>query len=179
MSKLEEIIIAVDPGNSETAIVVYDKSLRQIITHGKHPNANLLDIIKELHILWPSDTTELVIEMVASYGMPVGRTVFDTCIWAGRFIQAWNRKYRLIVRKDVKMHLCNSNRATDANIRQALMERYGSDREHAIGTKKTPGPLYGLGNDERAALALAITAAETKSSYTLGENTSNEKSDPA
>jgi hypothetical protein len=66
------------------------------------------------------------------------------------------------------MHLCNTNRATDANIRQALMDKYGSTQQVAIGTKKAPGPLYGFGNDERAALALAFTAVETACNYTLG-----------
>ena len=51
---------------------------------------------------------KLVIEMIASYGMAVGKEVFDTCVWIGRFIelaslQAIEVEY--IYRKDEKMNL--------------------------------------------------------------------------
>lgn len=99
----------------------------------------------------------LAIEMIASYGMAVGSEVFDTCIWIGRFIQAWNGPYTQVFRKDVKMHLCGQTKAKDANVRQALIDRFGPGKDKAIGTKKNPGPLYGISGDIWAALAVAVT----------------------
>ena len=167
-------IIAIDPGNTETAVVEYDPDSKIPFSWGKLPNS---EVVNKLHLRreGADDTeVELVIEMVASYGMPVGRTVFDTVIWIGRFYEIWTNRGccaspRLVVRRDVKMHLCHSVKANDANIRQALIDRFGGTQETAVGTKKKPGPLYKLCNDERAALALAITAAETPSRYEIGE----------
>jgi len=162
-------IIAIDPGNMNTALVVYDCVTKRPIFAQKASNADILNILHSKVTRY--DDSQVCIEMVASYGMPVGRTVFDTCVWIGRYLQHMvpQRIARLIVRKDVKMHICGSTRATDANIRQALIDRYGNTAAVAVGTKKDPGPLYKLGNDERAALALAITAAETTSEYKTGE----------
>jgi hypothetical protein len=104
----------------------------------------------------------LALEMIASYGMPVGREIFETCLWIGRFIEAWEMRqgrYQLIYRKDVKLFHCESARATDANIRAALIDRYGPGKERAIGKKSSPGPLYGLKGDHWAALAVALKAA--------------------
>lgn len=104
---------------------------------------------------------ELIIEEIASYGMPVGREVFQTVRWSGRFEEAYG-KARYIPRLNVKMHICKSPKANDSTIRQALIDRFGPGREKAIGTKKNPGPLYGISGDQWAALALALTALETK-----------------
>lgn len=101
----------------------------------------------------------LAIEMIASYGMPVGREVFETCVWIGRFIEAWGGPYTLVYRKDVKLHLCGQPRAKDSNIRQALIDRYGG-KDRAVGKKATPGPLYGVSADVWSALAIAVTFAD-------------------
>jgi hypothetical protein len=90
------------------------------------------------------------IEMIASYGLPVGREVFETCLWIGRFMERLDKPTRLIYRKDVKLHLCNSPRAKDGNVRQALVDKYGKP-----GTKKNPGKLYGISGHLWAALAVA------------------------
>jgi len=60
-----------------------------------------------------------------------------------------------ISRRAVKLHLCGSARAKDANIRQALIDRYGGSA--AIGRKAAPGPLYGVSKDVWSALAIAVT----------------------
>ena len=86
--------------------------------------------------MYNSEYDLLVIEMIASYGMTVGQTVFETCVWIGRFVEIAsfnNIKFEYIYRKDEKMNLCYSMKAKDSNIRQALIDRFGP-----VGTKKNP-----------------------------------------
>ncbi len=151
-------ILAIDPGNELSAWCYWDGRPEQA---GKSPNADLLETLSEHD---PEAYDMLAIEMIASYGMAVGREVFDTCVWIGRFWEAWSRHgghVRLIYRKDVKLHHCQTTRANDANIRAALIDRFGPGKIAAIGTKKAPGPLYGIKGDEWAALAVALTAEAT------------------
>jgi len=152
--------IAIDPGNDYSAWCVLEQG--KPTAFGKEPNS---EVLVRLRREWsPLDEADHVaIEMIASYGMPVGREVFHTCLWIGRYIEAWERrqgKYRLVYRKDVKLFHCQSVRATDANIRASLLDRYGPGRDVAIGTKHAPGPLYGIKGDCWAALAVALTAQE-------------------
>lgn len=145
-------ILAIDPGSVESAYVVYHSG--NIVRAEKIDNNTLLRFL----FTRPDDEEVLAIEAIASYGMAVGAEVFETCIWIGRFIQIWTpRPVRQVYRKDVKMHLCGSMKAKDANIRQAIIDLYGG-KEKAIGKKKTPGPLYGISADRWSALAVAITA---------------------
>jgi hypothetical protein len=98
----------------------------------------------------------VVIEKVESYGMAVGAEVFDTVLWAGRFAEAAHRvPVVLLPRRAVKLALCGDSRAKDANIRRALIDRFGG--QAAIGRKASPGPLHGISRDVWAALAIAVT----------------------
>jgi len=79
---------------------------------------------------------KIIVEMVASYGMPVGESVFQTCVWIGRFVQLADelgKEYGFIYRKEEKMNICHTMKAKDSNIRQALIDRFGE-----VGTKKNP-----------------------------------------
>ena len=110
-------------------------------------------------------TDIFVFEKVACYGMPVGGDIFDTVKWTGRFIEAVDIEgfdWFEITRREVKMWLCNSMKATDANIRRTLLDRYG-DWEYGKtgkGTKAHPGRLYDFSDDMWAALAIAVTYKE-------------------
>ena len=151
-------ILAIDPGNIESAFVIYDNG--EIIDKGKVKNQEMLYEIDDLTGL---NVKHLAIEMIASYGMPVGETVFETCLWTGRFIERWDGYYTKIKRIQVKSHLCHSGKAKDANIRQAIIDRYpaiGGGKIPQIGTKSKPGALYGVSKDIWAALAVAITFDE-------------------
>ena len=145
------MILAIDPGTTQSAYVLYENN--EIHGKGILENKVMLEMINARPL-----AEKLYIEMVASYGMAVGKTVFETCVWIGRFIEAWGGEWEYVYRKDVKMHLCGQTKAKDSNIRQAIMDLYGSERSIAIGTKKNPGALYDISKDIWAALGVAITA---------------------
>lgn len=149
-------VLAIDPGPTESAFVIFVNGNRVPI-HAKLPNEQLLREVEKT----PSADV-LLIEQIASFGMAVGAEVFETCVWSGRFIQAWEFGHsRLpwdrVKRHEVKSELCKTQKAKDANIRQALIDRFGPGKEKAIGTKRQPGPLYGIAGDEWSALAVAVT----------------------
>ena len=151
-------IFAIDPGPELSASVQLADGLPSFPQKG--PNADLLKHIR--HIVETVPPTLLAVEMIASYGMAVGKEVFETCMWVGRFAEAWESRggtTRLVYRRDVKLFLCQSVRATDSNIRAALLDRFGG-KAKAIGTKAAPGPLYSLKKDMWSALAVALTAEE-------------------
>lgn len=150
------IVLALDPGPAQSGWVEFDGE--RVLDCGVMPNAQLLALL-------PHDQRAdlLAIEMIASYGMPVGREVFETCLWIGRFQQAWTQpdEVRLVYRKDVKMLLCGSSRAKDPNVRQALIDLFpatGGGATPQIGTKAKRGPLYGVSTHAWPALGVAVTA---------------------
>ena len=138
------LICGIDPGSTESAYIISDSPFL-IREKGILKNDDVLEVIKK------ASFDVLVIEMIASYGMSVGKEIFETCVWIGRFIQAAPIFANRVYRKDVKLHFCGTARAKDSNVRQALIDRFGEP-----GTKKNPGPLYGIKKDEWSALAIAV-----------------------
>jgi hypothetical protein len=141
--EMGKIILAVDPGTDQSAFVLWDSHAKEILNKGILKNIQMVAYIQQ------TEFNDLVIEMIASYGMPVGKEVFSTCVWIGRFYQASLYPCHLIYRKEVKMHLCGNMRAKDPNIRQALIDMLGKE-----ATK-------GVSKDVWAALAVAITYSQT------------------
>lgn len=161
------MIFAIDPGNEYSAYVLLNDDL-SVVRKDKVENWELLEIIHTLFYLENYDNVlkpnikHVAIEAVASYGMAVGKTVFDTCIWIGRFYQAIYEqvgvKSTFIYRKDEKMCLCGSMKAKDSNIRQALIDRFAKhDFKNGKGTKKNPDWFYGFKADIWASYAVAVT----------------------
>lgn len=147
-------ILAIDPGTTESAFLQFNPH-QGILARGIVSNASLLSMLCARE--HQSDTC--AIEMIASYGMAVGKEVFNTVLWIGRFYEraAEMMPVRLVYRKDIKLDLCGSARAKDGNIRQALIDIYG-----APGTKKLPGGTYGISSHLWSALAVAHYASKTQ-----------------
>lgn len=153
-------LLAVDPGSQESGFVEYDPRANAILEHGTIANNQLLARCYRRRSL--AGEHHLVLEMVDVFGM-AGRTVFQTCVWIGRFIEGWGaRDFTTLTRHDVKMHLCHTKRSDDSMVRAALIERWGGEAVaiggKGKGKKKTPrGPLHGVATHAWSALAVAVT----------------------
>jgi len=146
-------VIAIDPGTAESALLIWSDGLKcaEFLS-----NESLLSKARDTFVSLPR--FPVAIEMVASYGMPVGREVFETVVMIGRLMEAFESRgfvCNLVYRKDIKLNLCGTTKAKDANIRQALIDKLG-----IVGTKSAPGPLYGIKSHLWAALAVADYALE-------------------
>lgn len=157
---MTEFLLAIDPGNEQSAFVVLDVETCVPVAFGKEFNEELASRLASL----VSRVDHVVIEMVASYGMPVGKEVFETCVQIGRFMEIAHaggidaeRLYRL----DVKLHLCHDSRAKDSNVRQALVDRFApAASNHGKGSKADPSVFYGFARDTWAAMAIGVCFAD-------------------
>ena len=147
---LTRYIFAIDPGPIQSAYVFWGFGEKDHPRQGNRQNEDLMTII------WDTNFDQLVLEMVQSFGMSVGKEIFETVFWIGRFFQTAKGAANRIYRKEVKSYLCGSMKAKDGNIRQALIELIGPQ-----GTKKAKGPTYGVKADEWQALGVAITFTAT------------------
>ena len=166
-------LLAIDPGPEQSAIVLIQEDL---ITHkAKLTNHDVFAWIRQPGYPF-QNPSHVSIEMIASYGMPVGAEVFETCVWIGRFWQVAveaGRACEKVYRKDVKLWLCGTNRAKDANVRQALLDKFprtGGGKTPQIGTKSQPGPLFGFAGDMWAALAVAMYAMRNGDAHDFGRD---------
>jgi hypothetical protein len=153
------MILSIDPGTTESAWMLFDDvDTKKPVLFAKEANDLVLEKMR-LHAkgLGPFAVCDIAVcEMMQSYGR-VGATTFETCVWIGRFKEAWNGDFRYLYRYQVKKHLCPKQKANDATVRKALIDRFGQP-----GTKKKPGPTHGITADVWSAFAIAVTFVEHK-----------------
>ena len=142
------IVFSLDPGTHESGYCRFADG--KVITSGVMGNADLLKIVRD------DNSDVLAIEKIVSYGSAVGQETFDTCVWIGRFMEAWGQPddVLLIPRRKVKAHICGPGKWGDPDVRKALINMLGPQ-----GSKKEPGPTYGVKSHAWSALAVAVTAA--------------------
>lgn len=155
-------VLAIDPGNIKSGYCLIEDY--RPIEHGKVDNQTMLDMTCHTAEKF---VDAVAIEKIASYGMAVGREVFDTCEWTGRFVQSVEDHagcpWGYVFRRDEKMNLCGSVKANDSNIRRALIDRFAKhDLKNGKGTKDNPDWFYGFKADVWAAYAVGVTWLDTK-----------------
>ena len=143
-------VLAIDPGTTQSGWCSYANGV--VLASGIEDNKQILHRLRDWH-----SGHAVAVEMIASYGMSVGKEVFETCVWIGRFTQSVEGRASLIYRRNVKLHLCGTVRAKDTNVRQALIDKLGPQ-----GTKAAPGPTFGIKSHAWAALGVAVTFSETR-----------------
>jgi len=172
-------ILGLDPGPVETAYCLIDEGYTVQVA-GKTETALIL---KALTVSPPD---QVVIESIQSYGMIVGRAVFDTCYTIGRILQTCDNmgiEWTLYPRPEYTRRICGVGKINDSILRRALEMRFGGygeaksdevipDGEPGAGVYKggarkgqprrrevrIPEPLFYLaGNsDKRSAFAVAV-----------------------
>lgn len=158
-SPIDRNLIAIDPGTHKSAMLAW-RDGKILSCTGEYENQELIELIDDDFF----NPFTIVCEGIASYGMAVGKETFDTCIWIGRFMERWTLDekcvFNILYRPEVKMTLCHSMRAKDANVRQALLDIFpatGGGSTPQVGTKAQPGPLYGVSKHVWSALAVGVT----------------------
>lgn len=174
------IVVGIDPGSEHSGIVFFNVEENRVI--------EAEDVTNSVALAWcrgvsrariPASNVQcLFVETIESMGLAVGKSTFQTCIWIGRFIQAFETTTgsaaRLVSRGDEKTVLCGASTfrnpdtgkrkaVGDGQIRKAIIERFpatGGGAIPQIGTKAQPGPLYGVSGHCWQALAVVLTGLE-------------------
>jgi hypothetical protein len=173
------IAYGIDPGTEHSGVVAYDTERCIVLEAGEVSNLSLLVHLRDsesnrLHLT----LDQVYIETIEPMGLPVGRSTLETMRWVGRFQEAWERYTYMtaimVSRGDEKTLLCGAatfrdpksgrrRSVTDAQIRQAIIDRFpatGGGKTPQVGTKKQPGPLYGVKGHAWSALAVVLTGLE-------------------
>ena len=146
-------VLAIDPGNELSAVVLVQVETYIPIMFAKLPNEELMEMLVGLC----DKANYCVIEMIGHYGtgMAVGKMAFNTWVWIGRIAerilgQGLHPIY--ILRQTIKAHLCGNANAKDENVIRALKVRFRDK-----GTKKCPEFFCGTSADVWLVFALAVT----------------------
>jgi len=149
------ILLAVDTGTTKSAYVYVDTETYKIEESGKVDNEKMMEIVRYGYY------DACAIEMFSSYGMRVGKEVFESVVMVGRVMEASRNRgipADRIARNEVKGFVCRKKGAVkDADVIQVLKDRFGGK-----GTKKDPGFFFGTTADIWQAFALAVSCIDMK-----------------
>lgn len=161
---MKKRVIAIDPGNTKSALCIIDVETLVPLYTLLAENEEVRKFIKELQT---DEFDYAAIEMMQSYGNLIGKDILETAVWIGRFYEVLKRKLgkdpTMIFRKEETLHICQSRRAGDSEIRRALIDRFCThDFRTGRGTIKNPDFFRGFKKDLWAAYAVGLTYIETK-----------------
>lgn len=159
-ARLPHVVAGVDPGETHSGLVVFCGYAEGCApyTAAVLPNADVRDHV--VGALGHDLGSVVVIERPQFFGRETRFTdaMCEALLWSGRFIEAADSRgirFETPFRKTIVTHHTGSARSNDADVRHALVERYGG-RDAAIGNKAKPGPLWEVKSHAWQALAAAL-----------------------
>lgn len=164
------IILGIDPGTTESGVVVYDSAARRVLdSKSDFDNQGLAVWLDgNAGVWWLPDESNyvsvdtIVCEWPAPMGQPLSHDLVDTIVWCGAFMWATPTgiAFCKITRNQVKVSICGKCQGVkDAHVLCGVQERFGG-KDAARGNKAAPGPLYGVSGHAWQALAAVIAAKE-------------------
>lgn len=153
------IVLGLDPGPTNCGAVLYDTEYRRVCLAWK--SLTVADALVGAGAEGAIRPGLVAIERVQSYGI-AGASLLRTAEVGGMLYHAASRAGSSVVwlyRREVLRGLDVTGKGNrDSLVRQRLIEIHGGDRASAVGTKKQPGPLYGVSSHAWQALAVAVVA---------------------
>lgn len=164
------LFLGIDPGKS-TGIAVYDSVGRRVVFATNATADEAMSIVRGTAVDLPKHVGDVGtvraaarvgVEQMSSTGQAnsdilrsteLGGRLFERCcdfsdpVW--------------LFRRTVLRHFVVSGGGRDGQIIDRISEAHGGSRKAARGSKKFPGPMYGVAKDAWQALAVAILLAET------------------
>jgi len=152
-------ILAIDPGQFESGfvVVVYSFENKQffISEAGKTVNSAVINAVETATVL-----EMVIVERPQSFGQTWGESLIETAMIVGEIRHAARHRGNgvsiyYLTRKQVTGQLCGSAKSGDPGVRAALIEALGPP-----GTKREPGPTWGVKTDAWQALGLCVAWLE-------------------
>jgi hypothetical protein len=159
------IVLALDPGTTHTGWALIDTAGPRVLSSGKSENEDAI-WYEVAHddpaYIWDPDL--VLIEAMSPRGMRLGIETMEALRWSGRLEEAAKPTPVVRISRDMVKEtlLGKANvKGADAAIRQVLIDRWAAragrpldGKAAAVGTKASPGPLWGIRADAWQALAL-------------------------
>lgn len=150
------LVLGIDPGPTSSGVVLYDGAAGAVrFSDGAMTVAEVATWLAVS--AWRQDRPLVAIERVQAAGIS-GASLLQTSEVVGRVWQAAEAlgyEVRLVYRREVCRVLDVSGGGKDAQVRQRMIEAHPG----GVGTKKAPGPLYGVSSHAWQALGLAYAVA--------------------
>jgi hypothetical protein len=134
------MILGIDPGPVESAYCLVDREYR-IVAAGKVSTTSLLNGLR------CAPPERVAVESIQSYGMVVGRSVFDTCYVIGRIQQVCDElkiPCVLYPRQEYLRRICGGSHTKDSILRRSLALRFGGYGE-TVSEEVIPAGVLGAG----------------------------------
>lgn len=164
-----QLILGIDPGPTTSGVVLYDPARGIVLeADAKMISARIMQMLRgncfqfDGSRVYPmDDNLHLAMETIVSYGARIGMETIANIELIGRIKEAWSDRdddTTYLSRPDILGHLTGRRNAKEADCADRLKEMHGG--LGAVGTKKAPGPLYGVTSHAWSALAVAVVAAQ-------------------
>lgn len=158
-------LIAIDPGPEHSGLVIYRTGAEPAVLFSE-AKLTWAEVVKRLDLARSYEYYDccVICERVSA-GAVSGHHIIETAEVVGRVVQACEDRgllVRLRYRREVLKALgVGGGASKDALVRQVVLELHPG----GVGTKKAPGPLYGVSSHAWQALGLACGFALEQGLY--------------